>query len=547
MAVSPPLPSQSLEAEFEAQNSESPLLQIGNDGLTKRVIRKGLTWQTPFFGDEVEVNFRGQVENGASLESSYDKGSSFRFKLGQCEVIKGWDEGVGSMKKGERAIFKMPPNLAYGEVGSPPLVPPNATLIFEIELLSWNTIRDLNGDGGIIKKILKEGDGWATPKDADEVLVKYEAMLESGMLVSNSDQGVEFNVSEGYLCPAMSVAVKTMRKGEVAELALKFSYGIIQNPDRIKEPDGFLQPDFKIITIKLELVSWKIVTDVTGDKKILKKIKKSGEGFDRPNEGSHVKVIYSCKQKDGTIIQKKGSEEEPFEFTIQEGQVPEGLERAIMTMKKAEQALVTISADYFSDNNSQGEGEDTPNNNNNSNNKVLYYEVELVDFVKEKPFWKMDNQEKLEACEKKKHDGNLMFKAENFRRASMEYEKAVKCIEFDHSFSEDEKSHADTLRLSCNLNNAACKLKLGDYTEASRLCTKVLEKDPLNVKALYRRCQAYLKTSDLEKAEVDIKRALIIDPNNRDIKVEYKELKLKQKEYNNYESNIFGTMFSRMS
>ncbi|XLU61398.1 hypothetical protein S245_020607 [Arachis hypogaea] len=142
MAVSPPLPSQSLEAEFEAQNSESPLLQIGNDGLTKRVIRKGLTWQTPFFGDEVEVNFRGQVENGASLESSYDKGSTFRFKLGQCEVIKGWDEGVGSMKKGERAIFKMPPNLAYGEVGSPPLVPPNATLIFEIELLSWNTIKD---------------------------------------------------------------------------------------------------------------------------------------------------------------------------------------------------------------------------------------------------------------------------------------------------------------------------------------------------------------------------------------------------------------------
>ncbi|TKY62748.1 Peptidyl-prolyl cis-trans isomerase FKBP65 [Spatholobus suberectus] len=531
--------SHSLENGLKTEDSEFPLKEIGNEGLTKRVLSKGVTWQTPFSGDEVEVHFRGQVENGASLESSYDKGSTFRFKLGQCEVIKGWDEGVATMKKGERAIFKIPPNLAYGAAGSPPLIPPNATLIFDIEMLSWSSIRDLTGDGGIMKKIIREGEGWATPTEADVVLVKYEARLENGMLFSRSDQGVEFNVSDGYLCPAMSIAVKTMRKGEVAELAMRFFYRLSQNSNRTTELDGCLPSDSNLSSIKLELVSWKIVTDVTGDKKILKKIKKVGEGFDRPNEGSQVKVVYLCKGEDGMIIERKGSEEEPFEFTTQEEQVPEGLERAIMTMKKTEQAMVTVDAEYLCDyNDSQG---------NTTNNKVLYYEVELVDFVKEKPFWKMDTQEKIEACERKKHDGNLLFKAKNFRRASKKYEKAVKYIEFDHSFNEDEKRQANTLRLSCNLNNAACKLKLGEYIEASRLCTKVLEQDPLNIKALYRRCQSYLKTSDLEKAEADIKRALIIDPNNRDIKLEYKELKLKQKEYSRYEADIFSTMLSRMS
>lgn len=74
------------------------------------------------------------------------------------------------MKKGERAIFYIPPSLAYGEAGSPPSVPPDSSLVFDIELLSWSSVRDVTGDGGVLKKILVEGEGWATPRGNDEVL-----------------------------------------------------------------------------------------------------------------------------------------------------------------------------------------------------------------------------------------------------------------------------------------------------------------------------------------------------------------------------------------
>lgn len=86
-------------------------------------------------GNTVSVNYLGTLTNGTKFDSSYDRGQPFSFVLGTGHVIPGWDQGVASMKVGGKRKLTIPPSLAYGATGVPGAIPPNATLIFEVELL----------------------------------------------------------------------------------------------------------------------------------------------------------------------------------------------------------------------------------------------------------------------------------------------------------------------------------------------------------------------------------------------------------------------------
>lgn len=87
-------------------------------------------------GKQVTVHYVGTLTDGTKFDSSRDRGKGFSFRLGSGQVIKGWDQGVAGMKIGGLRKLTIPSDLAYGDRGFPPVIPPRATLVFEVELLS---------------------------------------------------------------------------------------------------------------------------------------------------------------------------------------------------------------------------------------------------------------------------------------------------------------------------------------------------------------------------------------------------------------------------
>ena len=92
----------------------------------------------PKAGNIVTVHYTGWLTDGTKFDSSVDRGEPFQFVLGRGQVIRGWDEGVAQLKVGDKVRLTIPPEMGYGARGAAGVIPPNATLVFEVELLGVN-------------------------------------------------------------------------------------------------------------------------------------------------------------------------------------------------------------------------------------------------------------------------------------------------------------------------------------------------------------------------------------------------------------------------
>ncbi|XP_019934502.2 peptidyl-prolyl cis-trans isomerase FKBP4 [Paralichthys olivaceus] len=232
-------------------------------GVLKLVKREGTGTESPMTGDKVFVHYVGTLLDGTHFDSSRDRGDKFSFELGKGQVIKAWDIGIATMKEGELCQLICKPEYAYGSAGSPPKIPPNATLVFEVELFDFRG-EDIteDEDGGIIRRTITKGQGYSKPNEGAAVEVTLEGSCEGRVF---DERELKFEIGDGEslgLPPGVEKALMAMEQGEEALFNIKPKYGF-GNAGNTKYniPDGaMLQYKIKLTAFEKAKESWEMNT-----------------------------------------------------------------------------------------------------------------------------------------------------------------------------------------------------------------------------------------------------------------------------------------------
>ena len=220
----------------ETQNTTINEPVVGEEVTTesglKYIVEVFGTGELPKAGDKVKVHYTGTLEDGTKFDSSHDRNKPFEFSLGLGQVIKGWDEGIAAMKPGGKRKLIIPSELGYGERGAGKLIPPGATLIFDVELLEVMEVfidtdfslpgREDNTESGLRMIVHKDGNG-EKPSAGQTVSVHYTGLLETGKKFDSShDRGspISFPLGQGRVIKGWDEAIALMSKGEKRTLII---------------------------------------------------------------------------------------------------------------------------------------------------------------------------------------------------------------------------------------------------------------------------------------------------------------------------------------
>ncbi|HSJ56186.1 MAG TPA: FKBP-type peptidyl-prolyl cis-trans isomerase [Anaerolineae bacterium] len=355
-------------------------------GLQFISIQEG-TGRSPEPGDVVSVHYLGTLEDGTEFDSSYSRGEPISFPLGQGQVIPGWEEGIAMLREGGKARLIIPPDLAYGSEGAGGVIPPDATLIFEVELVSISegspdspvevdAADYVESDTGLKYYDLQEGSG-AEAEPGTVVMLHYTGWLGDGTKFDSSiDRGssVSFPLGEGAVLPGWEEGVTGMKVGGKRQIVIPPALGYgSEGAGGVIPPDATLILEVDLLDVlegapaaPAEVAP---ATYVETDSGLKYYDLRKGEG-PAAETGQMVQVHYTGWLEDGTKFDSSLDRGEPFSFVLGSGQVIPGWDEGVAGMQVGGYRQLVIPPDlaYGAD----GAGEVIPPNS------TLIFEVELL-------------------------------------------------------------------------------------------------------------------------------------------------------------------------
>ncbi len=314
-------------------------------------------------GKVVSVHYTGMLADGTVFDSSLNRGEPIRFPLGQGRVIPGWDEGISMLSEGAMASLIIPPELGYGAQGSGGVIPPDATLYFQVELLDVleggpAEPEDVEAsayeetDSGLQYFELEEGDG-EVPEEGQPVRIHYTAWLEEdGTRIDSSiDMGepLSFELGSEQVFPGWNEAVALMDEGDLWQVIIPSELALgEQGAGDVIPPDSNLIMQIELVELLPPAPDAPSEVDedeyTTTESGLQYADLEEGEG-DEAQEGDAVTVHYTGWLEDGTRFDSSYTRGEPLPVVVGAGQVIPGWDEGLVGMKAGGRRQLVIPPD----------------------------------------------------------------------------------------------------------------------------------------------------------------------------------------------------------
>lgn len=421
-------------------------------GVLKLVKREGTGTELPMIGDKVYVHYVGTLVDGTQFDSSRDREDKFTFELGKGQVIKSWDIGVATMKVGDLCQFICKPEYAYGSAGSPPKIPPNATLIFEVELFDFHG-EDVSGEenGGVIRRIITRGQGYAKPNEGAAVEVTLEGSCDGRVF---DERELKFEVGDGEslgLPVGVEKAIMAMEQGEEAIFILKPKYGFGNAGNaQFNIPGGAtLQYKIKLSAFEKAKESWEMNT--------AEKIEQSGivkeKGTQYFKEGKYKQASVQYKRIVSWLEHESGlSEEDEKKAKVLQLAAHLNLAMCFLKLQEPNQALESCDKALEMD---------------AANEKALFRRGEALFGMKEFDRAKNDFQRVVQLYPSNKAAKNQVVLCQKRIKEQHEKDKRIYANMFQKFAERDSKKEADKVKCDVKANDDEMEVENGEKEAAS--------------------------------------------------------------------------------